>query len=341
MKHILIIIMFLISSILLGCGLPAAQNNQNGTEQSGESADIPAYFLPAPTVGMDSLNSYALDLTISFSGMRDGVSYESTDTYHQDLNQEKNAQFTYSTITQSEGSLEQIVAGNLGEAYYSKSGDGQCKVSWGVRAEGYEPFNPTNLLPPVLAVLESDPQVINGIQTNHYILDEKSLGYPSTTKVEGQIWLSVNGGYIMKYLLILQDESGFFGDGVKGEQEFDYELSQVNAFQGPDLPEGCLAVLTDFPITEDAYDIQRLPDALGYSSPSDMTQIRSFYEQQLTNLGWVLSSSAELSSDAFTLVFLNPEESKTAFITLQLEGEPTWVTVKVEAAEDLSASILP
>jgi hypothetical protein len=145
----------------------------------------------------------------------------------------------------------------------------------------------------------------------------------------------------MKYSLLIQDDGGFFGDGVTGEQEFYYELSQVNALNMPDLPKGCLAVLTDIPTSEDAFDIQRLPGMLAYSSPSDMTQIQSFYEQQLTDLGWILSSSANLSSDAFTMVFLKAEESQTAYISLQTEGANTWVTVKVDSTEGNSTSILP
>jgi hypothetical protein len=354
MKHSLVIILLL--GILAGCSLTPNQTTQITTEQPAISTATVSttavstaaigtastdYFLPDPTVGLDRLKSYAIDLTISFTGTRDGVDFNYTDTYHQDVNLENNAEFTYSSITNPEGSLEEYVAGNMEDAYYSKSGDGECKVSWGKRAEGYQQLNPAKMLPPLLAVIKSDPEVINGIQTDHYLLDDKSLAYPSSTNVEGQVWLSQEGGYIMKYLLLIQDEGGFFGDGVKGQQEFTYELSQINALAGPDLPQGCQAVLTSIPTSDDAFDLQRLPGVLAYSSPSAMTQIESFYEQQLPDLGWVLSSSTQLSSDACTMIFLNAEESQTAYISLQVEDANTWVTVKVEATEDISTNIYP
>lgn len=309
-------------TFVLGTGKDSAQ-------QSSDTA-LAGYFLPDPSVGLDGLQSYSQSLSTSFSGTQDGNAIAFTDSYRLDLNKESNTQFTISDITNSDGVQERIIGGNAGEAYYSKLGDEKCDVSWGPRAEGVEPFVPAKLLPPLLAVNEGGLEEINGVQTRSYVFDAVSLEFPSTTIVEGQVWLAEQGGYVVKYTMHIQDENGFFGEGVQGEQVYDYDLSQINALTGPELPEGCLPVLTDFPSMADAFDLQRYPGVLAYTSPSNVSQIQNFYEQQLQEQGWTLSSSFTLQDGGTNLVLRQAEDNKIAYITLQEAGTDTWVTVKVQ-----------
>ncbi len=341
MKRPAIVLMILLLPVLACQVFTNVPTSEGGADQQSEGTDLAGYFLPDPTVGLEGLQSYIQTLSISFGGTQDGKPVKYTDTYNQDLNRETNTQFTYSTITDAEGNQEKIIAGNAGEAYYSKSGDEKCHVSWGERAEGIKPFLPANLLPPLLGAHEDGTEEVNGVQTRRYAFDDASLGYPSGTKVEGQVWLAVDGGYVVKYSLHIQDEGAFFGEGTKGEQNYEYELDEINAVSGPELPEGCLPVLTDFPAMADATDIQRLPEVLAYTSPSDISQIQSFYEQELQDQDWTLSSSHPLSDGGTTLVFLQEKDSKIAYITLQAAGTNIWVTVKVESMGEPLPGMFP
>jgi len=311
----------------------ALPGGEGGAEEQPADVDLAAYFLPDPAVGLDSLQAYAQTLSISFNGTEDGEPVEYTDTYYQVSNRETHTQFTYMDITHPDGSREQIVFGNAGEAYYSKSEGEKCHVSWGERATGVEPFLPADLLSPLLGAQEDGVEEVNGVQTRRYTFDTVSLGYPSGTSVEGQVWLAIDGGYVVKYSHI-QDEGAFFGEGVRGEQVTEYELDQINAVTGPELPESCLPVLTDMPAMPDATEVQRLPQVLAYTSPSDISQIQSFYEQRLQDLGWTLSVTHPYPGDTTTvLIFLHTEDSRIAYVTLQAAGTDTWVTVKVEPVE--------
>ncbi len=311
----------------------ALPGNEGGADEQPADVDLAAYFLPDPAVGLDSLQGYAQTLSISFNGTEDGEPVEYTDTYYQVSNRETHTQFTYMDITYTDGSREQIVFGNAGEAYYSKSEGEKCHVSWGERATGVEPFFPADLLSPLLGAQEDGVEEVSGVQTRRYTFDAVSLGYPSSTRVEGQVWLAIDGGYVVKYSMHIQDEGAFFGEGVRGEQVTEYVLDQINAVSGPELPEGCLPVLTDMPAMPDATEVQRLPQVLAYTSPSDMSQIQSFYEQRLQDLGWALSVTHPYPADATVLVFLHTEDSRIAYVTLQAAGTDTWVTVKVEPME--------
>jgi hypothetical protein len=330
MKRIWIVFMLIVLwasacspiSFVLGTG--------KGSSQGSADASLEGYFLPDPSIGLDTLQSFSQSLSISFTGTQDGNTLAFTDSYHQDLNRERNTQFTISDITNSEGIQEKIIGGNAGEAYYSKVGDDKCQVSWGDRAEGIEPFVPAKLLPPLLAANEAGLEEINGVQTRRYEFNTVSLDYPSNTAVDGQVWLAEGGGYVVKFTMHIQDDDGYFGEGVKGEQVYDYELSQINALSGPELPEGCMAVLTDFPAMPDAVDLQRLPGVLAYTSSSDVSQIQGYYEQELTGQGWTLGSSYLLKEGGANLVFQQVEENKIAYISLQEAGTDIWVTVQVQ-----------
>jgi hypothetical protein len=341
MKRAVIVFIFLLLSVLSCQPFPTLPGGVGGNDQQPADVDLSGFFLPDPAVALDNLQSYALTLSISFSGTQDGKQVEFTDTYTQDLNRETNTQFTYSVITNAEGNQEKIIAGNASEAYYSKSGDEKCLVSWGERAEGVKPSLPTNLLPPLRDAHEDGSEEVNGVQAKRYTFDAASLGYPSGTNVEGQVWLAVDGGYVVKYSMRIQDEGAYFSKGMKGEQAYEYELDQINALSGPELPEGCLPVLTEFPATPDASDVQRLPQVLAYTSPSDISQIQSFYEEQLQALGWTLGSSHPYPENGNTLVFLHAEDSKIAHVTLQAAGSNTWVTVKVEAMGETLPGMFP
>jgi hypothetical protein len=341
MKRAAVVFTILLASVLSCRPFPALPGGEAGSTQQPAGEDLTGYFLPDPAVGMDRLQSYALSLSVSFSGTQDGKIKEFTNTYSQELNRETDTQFTYSAITNAEGNQEKIIDGNAGEAYYSKLGDEKCLVSWGARAEGVKPFLPTDLLPLIRDAHEAGSEEVNGVKAQRYDFDAASLGYPSSTKVEGQVWLAADGGYVVKFSMRIKGEDEYFGKGTKGEQTIEYKLDQVNALDGPDLPEGCQAVLTGFPAMPDAFDVQRLPQVLAYTSPSDIAQIQSFYEEQLQALGWTLSGSHPYPKDGSTQVFFHAEDAQIAHVVLQAAGTNTWVTVKVESMGETLPGMFP
>lgn len=341
MKRAAIVYMILLLAVLSCQVFTPESASQGGGNEQPTAVDPAVYFLPDPAIGLDSLQSYTQSLSISFTGTREGKPVEFTNNYNQTVNGPTKTRFTYVAITDVEGAQTQIVAGNAGEAYYSKSGDEKCHVSWGSRAQGVEPFLPTTFLPPLQGAHEAGSEQLNEIQTTRYTFDATSLGYPADTKVDGQVWLAVDGGYIVKYSLHIQDEGAIFGEGMQGEQVYEYELNEINTVRGPELPEGCPAVLVDFPAMPDALDIMRLPQTLAYTSPSDSSQVSSFYKQQLQDLGWTRSSTHSYLENGNTLVFLHEGESKIAFITLEGAGTNTWVIVKVEPIGETIPGMLP
>lgn len=316
-------------------------DNQNGNIPQAGNVDLSGYFLPDPTAGLDGLQSYVQTLSISFRGSQNGIAFEYIDTYRQESNRQINAQFTFVDIARLEGGRDNILSGHLGEAYYSQMDDGECRVSWGERAEGSQPFVPARLLPPLLSAREGGQEPVNGVQARRYDFDAAVLEYPPSTTVEGQVWLAEAGGYVVKYSMRIQGAGDFFGEGVQGEQAFEYELDQVDTFEGPQLPQGCLPVLTDFPIMDDAFDIQRLPGVLAYTSSSDTAQIKDFHEQQLQDRGWVAGSTHFIPDGGTTLVFMHMEELHITYVTLQAAAAGTWVTVKVEPMQPSLPGLMP
>jgi hypothetical protein len=337
-KYCLVIFVFL---VLLSCRFFPVSGDETGQNpETDTNHDRSAYFLPDPSIGLNELDSYSMAINVSFTGNHDGQSLEYNQSFHQQLNREGKSQFTYSNPINGSGEIETIISGNIGDANYWKQGNEACKVTWGELAEGYTPYNPVELLPALLAVEEAGFEEINGIQTRHYTFDAKALGYPTTSIVEGDVWLAQDGGYVMKLMMLIQDSSGYFGEGIDGEQEIRYELTDVNGNLSPQLPEGCLPVLMDFPALEDAVDIERLPGTLTYTSPASISTIQEYYDQTLPGLGWTSTAVQQLSDVATLLVFRNPDMDQIAYITLQSAQPDIWVTVQVDEEDTTLLDLL-
>ena len=145
----------------------------------------------------------------------------------------------------------------------------------------------------------------------------------------------------MKYSLHIRGGKEYFGEGVEGEQSFEYKLSQVNAGIEPELPEGCLPVLMEIPAMADAYSLSRLPGVLAYSSASTPAAITEFYTGELPAMGWTQVGAHKGTDGSATTVYVNEAQDQTLTIILQVVEGETWVTVHTEPLEAPMPAFMP
>jgi len=322
---------------LFGCSLfrdpagplsPTESNPQEVQTQEDQPEELPVeeWLLPDPALGLASLASYQQDLTIRFQGTRDETGYEWTNVYQRSFWKETPASFlTLKTSETGLASTETLI-GVVDQAHYSRLEAGtDCQVRWGELAEGADAeqvIEPARLLPPVSQATEVGTEAVNGIPARHYTMRAERSG----AKVAGDFWQAQEGGYLVRYELTISGGEDIFGEGREGEQSFRYELSQVNGLGAVVYPEGCVAVLSDFPVMEEAKDRHRLPQAVNYTVSVQAEAVSQFYQETLLAQGWEFVNANHKDPQNLLLTFVNEAEKQAVSILLQPDGDSLWVS---------------
>jgi hypothetical protein len=89
-------------------------------------------------------------------------------------------------------------------------------------------------------------ETVNGVETNHYTFLLDGLGVESganVTKNEGEYWVAVDGQYLVKYYLAI--EQRMEADGDFGGLQVSIELSSINQPIQITMPEGCQTAIVE------------------------------------------------------------------------------------------------
>jgi hypothetical protein len=296
-------------------------------------------LLPDPSIGLAGLGDYRALLTVSFSGSIDTESVERTDTYAQSEWPPLQAGFTTVETVDEAGSPLYLLTGYAGDAHYDRQGrDGPCAVHWGPSVGEPATFRLAQLLEPVAAARSAGTETVEGIAARHYTFDRLSLDLPEDVQADGQVWIAVDGGYVVKYSLRIAAGDSFFGEGKQGIQQVEYRVSEVGAHPQVVYPEGCLPVLTDVPAMDDATEVLRLPGLLSYTSSSGPEAIAAFYAEFLGSRGWEPAGDYQLEDLGAVSIYARGGEAAVALVRVSQDGEVRRVTVSVIGETSASAA---
>jgi len=190
-------------------------------------------------------------------------------------------------------------------------------------------FNPT-MLGSVQDAKYVGTDTVNGIRAKHYKYDEKSAALFGAAKVSGEIWVAVDGGYVVKETVAWSGGAGLFGSqtSAKGDGKWNWELSDVNQAVTIQAPEGCGGAATDLPVMKDATDKATFGDALTYKTPSKLQDVVAFYQEQMPAAGWNLEGEPQISDEFATMEFT--KASQKATVVLSVDQDTTQVMITVE-----------
>ncbi|MCP5094908.1 MAG: hypothetical protein GY943_05085 [Chloroflexi bacterium] len=304
----------------------AEENSSENNEEPGdvadeesatneEPADNSEEEMEAPILALNAENNYGIPDSIT--SFRTSVFFESTETLADGTQ-------TISTIT-VEGSRD--VAGDKSTFTATASGaadfgsgqlfsfteiegvtyfilpDGNCATFSGETPgdDLYGLFyddggflgelNATDLgMPPIAEV--------NGVDTYHYVFDETNLNPndPDTadiSTVEGDIYVARDGGYIVQAIITGIGQNSLLNDSA-AESQITYEINYFDFNQPVDvaIPEGCGDVAeSEYPVLDDAYEINALPGVYSYLSNVDVATAVAFYQTEMSNAGWTETSN--------------------------------------------------
>jgi hypothetical protein len=281
------------------------------------------WLLSDPAAGLTSLKSYHQKLMIRFRGTRSEAAYEWVNTYQRDVWTQPSADFLILTTNETGLESGERLMGKVDRAFYSRTGTvGPCEVQWSETAtEVNVAPEPASFLPPIEQGTETGTETINNVPARHYTVNEEKSGI----KVVGEFWVAETGDYVVRYELTISGGKAAFGEGINGEQRYEYELSQINALGEVTYPEGCSAVLTDFPVMDGARELQRLPASVDYIISAESAVIGQFYQDQLAAQGWTFIAAHDQDPKNVILVFTNADKGQAASILLSSSEAGVWV----------------
>ncbi len=175
-----------------------------------------------------------------------------------------------------------------GEAVYRWTNASQnCQGEAGQLGVG-ETREPASLLYNLTGATKKGTELVNQIQTTHYQFDQDDLRIATPKpKATGELWIADQGGYVVKMTLTIAPPSSPTGKGMEVGQDWTYEVSQVNAVDSIELPQGCLPVPVEIPAMPDAQEITRGSGLLSFITTSPAAEVVNLYFQALPKLGWM------------------------------------------------------
>lgn len=297
---------------------PAAQPETAtpATAMQAEAAQRgPGTFdLGEPAAGLEGLTSYRATLRLVFEGTRQGQPYHLEKTYDQVVDHQQNVRLLTQESKDAEGKTGKAFSGSLGSVKYAQGAPDQpCQASE-LSAQQNPPFEPVLSLPGVLGAEEAGQETLGDVAAKVYKFDQRAIGADGKATASGTVWIAVDGGWVVKYELKMQSDQ-LFGEGISGEQRWEYILSEVGAVKAQ-LPDGCPAPLIGIPTPPDAANVVNLPSMMRFQTGVDTQALGSFYEDELKNVGFILQGAAVETPGGTRWVFSKMEKEQARMLII-------------------------
>jgi hypothetical protein len=256
MKKRMVIFLSILVVLTMACNLARTGSTPltpaSTTQESGNQPVAPAQPVGTPPAspvsindGLGSLNSYLM--TIMFKTIGPDPAQISTTTV--EVKHSKDSDSTHTHLN-----MVAVPAGG-GEPETNENniysiGNDQCTGSgeeWDWTSYSADEAEMMDLVKSMLGLtpLIENPtfvaeETVNGIPSNHFSFKVSGLGVKSGAEVkinQGDYWLAVDGQYIVKYLLVIEEST----DPAKVlHSEISIDLTQINQPVDIAFPQGCL-----------------------------------------------------------------------------------------------------
>jgi len=300
------------------------------TQETATSALPPAeqdLTLSTLTEGLATLKSYKSAFTIKFVGKdQQGQPVNGSLETREEFTQEPKAQriaFTSIGLSPEQaaqsGTFEMVTIGDT--SYLIMQDQDRKRSCISTSSEATQPqqglFTP-EMLGGISGAKYVNTETVNGIKTKHYTWKEGGglvgLGF---TSVKGDVWVAVDGNYVVKYMAEATGKGTlFFGSsGEEGTITIEYNLTEVNGSFKIESPAECEAVATDIPIMADAKDKATFSEMVSYTSASAFADVVQFYKKEMPNNGWQPSGEPTEMEGLATLEFTKDNRKAQVMIS--------------------------
>jgi hypothetical protein len=290
------------------------------------------FQLPDPKVGLADLTSYTATLAVSFHGTHAGTPVKWTKTYVMLVVKDPAARQLTIEKTGDLADTDPVFMLELGGVADERHGDGAC-ISTVVepgRSLG-DRFEPAGFLGFVSGADEAGTEKINNVSTNHYTFDQHAIGEDGLVEATGELWVETKSGYVVKYLISRTAKADYFGEGVEGKLDVEYELTDVGKKIAFEVPADCPAGLIDAPQLPDASNVVSSPGQLTYESSTGMADAAAFYQKELPKSGWKSSAEPVIAETDTLLTFTKGDQR--LMVVLAIKEGKTIITLILGSAQ--------
>lgn len=266
---------------------------------TGSNAQIGSgdFVLADPGVGLDSLTSYRGTLTVSFDGTAAGqhAQWSSTSVVTR-VSDPASALLTIERTGDLDAADPDLVAEAAGLAFQRDAGGSCASNDLNPETSLLTALEPAAQLAGVVGGESIGGKEIDGTAVSGYRFDQHAVGQDGVATTTGEVWMAVDGGYVVAYTMSATAGAELFGDGVDGTMSWEYSLTDVNAPVTVDIPPECGAALMNAPLPADAASVVRFGTGVRFDTSSSPADVIAFYQQQSSAIGW--AAEGEPSSDA-------------------------------------------
>jgi len=285
---------------------PPTETSQNNTD---------AINLTDVTSGLESLNSYETQFTMTFEGKDDaGQPISSTMSFSEEYVKNPAAKRTtingfgamlgsaagVTSTTGSDANVMQTI--EVGGKQYFQMGT-LCTQSTSTDApQASSQFNPSDLIGGLRGAQLIGNETVNGVPTSHYKSDVTGMDALGYVNSQGEFWVAQPGDFVVKYLFQATGKDRFLGNATNdGTIKWLYEVKQVNQPIDIQAPKDCSGAAEDIPLMADAADQSALGGTTMYTSPSAFKDVVAFYDKEMPAKGWQAKEDGGMSADNLSM----------------------------------------
>jgi hypothetical protein len=275
------------------------------------------FILADMKVGLSDLSSYKATLTYSFDGTQGGQAEKWSKTYVMLATKEPVARQLTIETTGNVPAPETVFMAEQNGASYERRGENDCIATVIDQGNSLADWmEPAGFLTSVMGADVASSETVNSIKANGYTFDQRALGALDIVQATGKMWVASQGGYIVKYMVTMNGDANYFGEGIEGTLTWDYELTNVNKPVTFALPSDCPAGMVNAPQLPNATNVLNMPSVLTYDTTSSPADAAAFYQQQIPKLGWTPTGEPTIGDTTALLIFTQGNQTLTVIITV-------------------------
>ena len=313
------------------------------TPASGTGNTPDAINLSDVTSGLEALNSYETQFTMTFEGKDDaGQPKSSTMSFTEEYVKNPPAKRTTingfgamlggtASVTGTTGSDANVMQTiEVGGKEYLQMGT-MCTQSTskeGPKANAQ--FNPSDMMGGLHGAQLIGTETVNGVPTSHYKSDVKGMDALGYLNAQGEFWIAQPGDFVVKYLFEATGKDQFLGNATtEGTVKWVYEVTNVNQPIDIQPPKDCSGAAEDIPLMADAADQSALGGTTMYTSPSTFKDVVAFYEKEMLAKGWQAKEDGGMSAEGLSMKSYT-KDARTVQVMITADTGKTSVMITEE-----------
>ncbi len=306
---------------------PAAKPAATGAEET--------ISVDSREAGLEKLTTYRARWRGEWTATEAGVTQRASWDGFEEIAREAKARHWRMKITKPEtGEVSQFEFWQIADVSYLQAGSADVPIECIMVSNDAQQSEMTALFSPdafgqVSGARYVNTETVNDIRAKHYRYDEKGASLAGFGRVTGDMWVAVDGGYVVKEVMNWEGVAGPLAANSKavGKGTWTFEVFDVNKPLTIKPPEACAKFNADLPILPDATEQSRIGPMIMYKTATKATEVVEFYQREMAKAGWKVEGKPQISDMMSSLNFRKGDN--TAQITIMPSDDKTQVLINL------------